>query len=81
MFKAGVMGINSGTLESQKIAKEVINSQEVQNALGITGSIEKKISVMASVLDSEKKHMIKQFMKRIWRLMKLKLQHNGYLRK
>ena len=42
MFKAGVMGINSGTLESQRIAKEVINSQEVQNALRITDSIEKK---------------------------------------
>ena len=41
MFKAGVMGINSGTLESQRIAKEVINSQEVQNALRITDSIEK----------------------------------------
>ena len=42
IFKAGVMGINSGTLESQRIAKEVINSQEVQNALRITDSIEKK---------------------------------------
>ena len=55
MFKANVMGIGSGTLESQRIAKEVINSDVVQNALKVSGSDSNKIREIAKVLNDEKK--------------------------
>ena len=55
MFKNNVMGIGSGTLESQRIAKEVINSDAVQNALKVSGSDPRKIREIAKVLNDEKK--------------------------
>ena len=55
MFKANVMDIGSGTLESQRIAKEVINSDVVQNALKVSGSDSNKIREIAKVLNDEKK--------------------------
>ena len=55
MFKNNVMGIGSGTLESQRIAKEVINSDAVQNALKVSGSDPRKIREIAKVLIDEKK--------------------------
>ena len=50
------MGIASGTIESQRIAMEVINSRDVQNALKITGSDTKRARAVANALEKERRN-------------------------
>ena len=56
MYRENVMGIASGTIESQRIAMEVINSRDVQNALKITGSDTKRARAVANALEKERRN-------------------------